>query len=103
MADDERERDEVHHPQAPWWWGTGPVGAAVLVAVGVGWLLWLYVWPSGGSDNPAAGYGAGKAVCIGLVLLGGAVLERFRGRATRERAADERGAGERKAGERGKA
>jgi hypothetical protein len=80
--DGERGGDDWH-PQAPWWWGIGPVGAGVLVLVGVGWLLWLYVWSSGAEDDAGAGYGAGKAVCVGLVLLGGALLQRSRGRAAR--------------------
>jgi hypothetical protein len=80
-VDDERGRDDGPHHQAPWWWGVGPVGAVLLVVAGVGALVWLYVGPSGISDNPGAGYGAGKVVCIGLVLAGGAVLERFRSRA----------------------
>ncbi|WP_328922077.1 hypothetical protein [Streptomyces griseoaurantiacus] len=93
--DDEHGRDGKHggddwHPQEPWWWGIGPLGAGVLVLVGVGWLLWLYVWSSGAEDDAGAGYGAGKAVCVGLVLLGGAVLERLRSRAARGPGAGER-------------
>jgi hypothetical protein len=84
MAEDERGRDD-EHPQAPWWWGIGPVGAGLLVLAGVAYLVWVFGVRSGSSDNPADGYQAAKVVCIGLVLVGGAALERFRSRAVQGR------------------
>ncbi|MDQ0812743.1 hypothetical protein QFZ63_004457 [Streptomyces sp. B3I7] len=89
MAEDERGRDDRHH-QEPWWWGIGPLGAGLLVLVGVGSLVWVFARPSGSSDNPADGYQAAKIMCVGLVLVGGSVLQRFRSRATRGRKAEER-------------
>ncbi|GAA2942902.1 MULTISPECIES: hypothetical protein [Streptomyces] len=80
MAHDERHRSD-EHPQAPWWWGIGPVGAALLVVVGVAGALWAFLGSA--EDDPVGGYGASKVVAIGAVLLGTAVLERFRSRRSR--------------------
>ncbi|MEE4492211.1 hypothetical protein [Streptomyces sp. BE230] len=78
LAHDERDRHD-DHPQAPWWWGIGPIGAALLIVIGIAWVLWEFV-RSGAGHDPVIGYQGGKIVAIGLVLLGTAVLERFRSR-----------------------
>ncbi|WNI30662.1 hypothetical protein [Streptomyces sp. ITFR-6] len=84
MTNDEHDRPDAH-PEAPWWWGIGPVGAVLLIVVGIVGTLWVFVW-SDAMDDTTAGYQAGKVIAIGLVLLGTAVLERFRSR--RPRAAE---------------
>ncbi|GAA3093487.1 hypothetical protein ACFQ0X_39020 [Streptomyces rectiviolaceus] len=87
MAHDEHDRSD-EHPQAPWWWGVGPVGAALLIVTGIGWALWAFLG-SGTADGPMAGYQASKVVAIGLVLLGAAVLERLRSRRSRAQEAED--------------
>lgn len=81
MPHDERDRHD-QHPQTPWWWGVGPIGAALFIVIGVAGALWAYLGSSAG-DNPAGGFSAIKVVAIGLVLLGTAGLERFRSRRSR--------------------
>ncbi|MGW9175471.1 hypothetical protein [Streptomyces decoyicus] len=87
VAHDERDQSDAH-PQAPWWWGIGPVGAVLLIVTGIAWALWEFVG-SGLVDGPAAGYQGSKIVAIGLVLLGTAVLERLRSRRSRAHEAEE--------------
>ncbi|MBB5935667.1 hypothetical protein [Streptomyces zagrosensis] len=77
------------HPQAPWWWGIGPVGAALLCIAGIAWALWEFLG-SGAADDSAAGYQGSKVVAIGLVLLGAAVLKRLRSRRSRAHEATDR-------------
>ncbi|MEV0529831.1 hypothetical protein AB0I66_41075 [Streptomyces sp. NPDC050439] len=67
------------HPQAPWWWGIGPIGAGLLILAGIAWALWGTLG-LGDADDLVAGYHGSKVVALGLVLLGGAVLERLRSR-----------------------
>lgn len=81
MAHDERDR-LAEHPQAPWWWGMGPVGAVLLIVAGIGWTLWSFLG-SGVADGPMAGYQGSKIAAIGLVLLGTVALERLRSRRSR--------------------
>ncbi|PWI06351.1 hypothetical protein DIZ27_33905 [Streptomyces sp. NWU339] len=83
MTNDARGQSDDLHPQAPWWWGIGPVGAVILVIVGIAWTLWLFLGSSGAADNSTVGYGASKVISIGLVLGGTVVLERFRSRTSR--------------------
>ncbi|MFD7923375.1 hypothetical protein ACFV3R_29690 [Streptomyces sp. NPDC059740] len=90
MAQHERDQSD-EHPQAPWWWGLGPVGAALLVLAGIAWALWEFLGP-GAADDPAAGYRGSRVVAIGLVLLGTALLQRFR---SRRSPADEEADGQR--------
>ncbi|MEU6002531.1 hypothetical protein [Streptomyces sp. NPDC047197] len=78
MAHDERDQSD-EHPQAPWWWGIGPIGAALLVVAGIAWALWG-ILGSGAPGGVVTGYQGSKVVAIGLVLLGAFVLERFRSR-----------------------
>ncbi|MEU1805479.1 hypothetical protein [Streptomyces sp. NPDC019937] len=87
MAHDERDHSD-EHPQAPWWWGVGPIGAVLLIVTGIAWALWEFLG-SGATDDPVAGYQASKVVAIGLVLLGAAVLERFRSRRSRAHEAED--------------
>ncbi|MGW7414442.1 hypothetical protein [Streptomyces sp. NPDC054863] len=87
MAHDERDTSDGH-PQAPWWWGIGPIGAIVLIVIGIAWALWAFLG-SGVAGGPMAGYMASKIVAIGLVLVGTAVLERFRSRRARAHGAHE--------------
>lgn len=88
MAHDERDQSD-EHPQAPWWWGIGPIGAVLLIVTGIVWALWEFLG-SGAADDPAAGYQGSKVVAIGLVLLGAAVLERLRSRRSRAHEAEDR-------------
>ncbi|MEV1026068.1 hypothetical protein [Streptomyces sp. NPDC050264] len=81
MTHDNRDQTD-EHPQAPWWWGIGPVGAALLIVIGIAWVLWEFLG-SGATGDAATGYQASKIVAIGLVLFGTAVLERFRNRRSR--------------------
>lgn len=90
MAHDARGQPDDPHPQAPWWWGVGPVGAVVLLGAGITGALWLFPGSPQGADNPAAGYQAGKVVSIGLVLVGTVVLERLRSRTQRADGAEDR-------------
>ncbi|MEU5958518.1 hypothetical protein [Streptomyces sp. NPDC047525] len=94
--DDERDRSATEHPQAPWWWGMGPVGAVLLIAAGIAWVLWSFLG-SGAADGPMAGYQGSKIVAIGLVLLGTVVLERLRSRRTQAHEVGEQRAEEQKA------
>ncbi|WP_371528120.1 hypothetical protein OG302_20605 [Streptomyces sp. NBC_01283] len=70
------------HPQAPWWWGVGPVGAILIILTGIAWTLWAFLGTAS-ADDPVAGYQGSKIVAVGLVLLGAAALERLRGRRPR--------------------
>lgn len=89
MADDARDRSDEEHPQAPWWWGMGPVGAALLVVAGIAWALWAFLGSSGTEDTSTDGYQASRIIAIGLVIGGTAALERFRARTSRTRRAEE--------------
>ncbi|MFI9810236.1 hypothetical protein ACIHEJ_39150 [Streptomyces sp. NPDC052301] len=80
MATDKHNQADGPHPQAPWWWGIGPVSALALVLVGVALALWAFFGPSEAADHPMMGYQASKAIAIGLVVLGSALLERLRSR-----------------------
>ncbi|MFI0811987.1 hypothetical protein [Streptomyces echinatus] len=83
MASDGHDQAGRSHPQAPWWWGIGPVGAFLLVVAGAAWELWVFFGRSASADTPAPlAYQASKAIAIGLVLLGGTLLQRLRGRAS---------------------
>lgn len=80
--------DQSDHPQAPWWWGMGPIGAALLIVLGLAFGLWASL-----SSDPAdlsSGYGAVKAVAIGLVVFGSAALERVRSRRLRKTETEDR-------------
>ncbi|MFC8131141.1 hypothetical protein [Streptomyces sp. NPDC057302] len=81
MPHDERHQSD-EHPQAPWWWGIGPVGAVLLIVAGVAWVLWVFLGTSLG-DTTTAAYQGSKIVAIGLVLFGTAALERLRSRRSR--------------------
>ncbi|MFD7426840.1 hypothetical protein ACFV6Z_07240 [Streptomyces sp. NPDC059818] len=89
MTNDEHDRTDVH-PEAPWWWGIGPVGAVLVIIAGVAGALWAFLG-SGDVDVPVVGYQVGKIIAIGLVLLGAAVMEHFRSRHARARKAAEDG------------
>ncbi|MEV6840537.1 hypothetical protein AB0N17_39680 [Streptomyces sp. NPDC051133] len=80
MATGKHDQTDGPHPQAPWWWGIGPVGALVLVLAGIALALWAFFGPSEAADHPMLGYQASKAIAVGLVVLGGALLERLRSR-----------------------
>ncbi|MFJ1897012.1 MULTISPECIES: hypothetical protein [unclassified Streptomyces] len=88
MANDEHDRSEAH-PEAPWWWGIGPVGAVLLIVAGIAGTLWVFVW-SDAADDTTAGYQTSRVIAIGLVILGAAVLERFRSRRPRATESEER-------------
>lgn len=88
LSNDEHDRSDAR-PEAPWWWGIGPVGAVLLIVIGIAGTLWVFVW-SDAMDDTTAGYQTSKVVAIGLVLLGTAVLERFRSRRTRATESEER-------------
>lgn len=81
LPNDEHDRSDVH-PEGPWWWGIGPVGAVLLIVIGIAGTLWVFLW-SDAADDTTAGYQTSRVIAIGLVLLGAAVLERFRSRRSR--------------------
>ncbi|MFG3255756.1 hypothetical protein [Streptomyces sp. NPDC048172] len=80
--EDERPEATHHHPDAPWWAGTGPAGAVAMIVFGAAAALWLYLRLPGTPDAdgtlPGMFYGAAKVAALGLVLSGGAALNRFR-------------------------
>ncbi|MEU9125543.1 hypothetical protein AB0C96_37920 [Streptomyces sp. NPDC048506] len=71
--------ERVSYDASPWWAGLGPVGGAVLVLLGVVAGVLSFLGLPEGHAVPTALYGAGKAVAIGLVIVGTALIGRLRG------------------------
>lgn len=88
MTNNEHDKSDLH-PEAPWWASLGPVGAVLLIVVGIGWGLWMFLG-SGDTDVPVVGIQMGKVIAIGLVILGVTVMERFRSRRSRATEAEGR-------------
>ncbi|MFE7116991.1 AtpZ/AtpI family protein [Streptomyces sp. NPDC057654] len=106
MPHDERDHSdqpaqpEDHHDASPWWWGLGPLGAIVLVLLGIAAAAWSFFQLPGTADNPASGYyQASKVIAIGLVIAGTTLLGRLRSRTSPTGNAGERG--DERHGERG--
>ncbi|MEK8144845.1 hypothetical protein NKH18_34755 [Streptomyces sp. M10(2022)] len=63
----------------PWWAWLGPLGAVGLIVFGVLLGAWVFLRPTGTSDTQAIGYyQAAKAIAVGLVIAGSALLSRIR-------------------------
>jgi glucose dehydrogenase len=80
MTHDEPEKtDDRRFHTGPWWWGLGPVGGIGLVVA-----VWLRLSGAGASGDQAGVYHqAAKVIAIGVVVAGGAMVERHRARASR--------------------
>ncbi|MFE0760322.1 hypothetical protein ACFW4X_06330 [Streptomyces smyrnaeus] len=76
------EQSEQRHQQradaAPWWAGTGPVGGVVLILLGVGAGLALFLGGFDSQDELTQLHGAAKVVAVGLVVAGTTLLARRR-------------------------
>ncbi|MFD0416005.1 hypothetical protein [Streptomyces sp. NPDC127108] len=64
---------------APWWAGLGAVGGVVLVLLGVGGALVLFLGGFDVEGHLAVLHGAAKLVAIGLVVAGTTLFARSRG------------------------
>ncbi|GAA4100084.1 hypothetical protein GCM10022284_43490 [Streptomyces hundungensis] len=71
-----RGRDAATPPpgDAPWWAGLGLTGGIVLVAIGVGLLLWLVWGGRAATEDWHQYYGAAKVLAIGCVITGTTLL-----------------------------
>ncbi|OON81389.1 hypothetical protein [Streptomyces tsukubensis] len=84
-TDSRKKATKEDHFDAPWWWGLGPIGAAVLVLIGIVGALWLFLRLPGTPEEPTTNYyGVAKVVAIGLVVGGGALLARFQARGSND-------------------
>ncbi|NSC20163.1 hypothetical protein FM076_02630 [Streptomyces albus subsp. chlorinus] len=63
---------------APWWAGLGPVGGAVLIVLGLGAALFLFLGGFDPEGDVTMLHGAAKVVAIGAVVAGGALISRSR-------------------------
>ncbi|TWV55565.1 hypothetical protein FRZ03_07655 [Streptomyces misionensis] len=63
---------------APWWAGLGPLGGGILVLAGLSLLAWLFLGGHSADEEWGAYYGAGKAVAIGAVIAGTALVSKGR-------------------------
>ncbi|MEV7469722.1 hypothetical protein AB0O20_24930 [Streptomyces kronopolitis] len=82
MADkDVAHTDERGYALEPWWAGVGTWGAVAMIAVGALLAAWIFLRLPGTPPGPTHGYyGASKVIAIGLVLVGGTLLNRRRTR-----------------------
>ncbi|MBJ3810770.1 hypothetical protein JGB26_33875 [Streptomyces flavofungini] len=63
----------------PWWAGFGPVGGVVLILLGVGGALFLFLGGFDVEGHLMMLHGAAKLVAVGLVVVGTTLLARSRG------------------------
>lgn len=76
----ERSDDQGHGP-GPWWADLGVWGAVALIVLGALAALWVSFRLPGTPEEPATGYyGAARVIAIGLVIVGGGLLNRRRAR-----------------------
>ncbi|MBJ6998722.1 hypothetical protein ACFYMX_04955 [Streptomyces griseofuscus] len=76
----ERSDDQGHGP-VPWWADLGVWGAVALIVLGALAALWVSFRLPGTPEEPATGYyGAARVIAIGLVIVGGGLLNRRRAR-----------------------
>ncbi|MFG2888432.1 hypothetical protein [Streptomyces sp. NPDC048248] len=79
---DVEQADERSLGYGPWWAALGTFGAVGLIAFGGIAAAWVFLRLPGTPENLASGYyGAAKAVAIGLVVAGSALLSRRHNRA----------------------
>ncbi|WP_244950462.1 hypothetical protein [Streptomyces griseofuscus] len=65
----------------PWWADLGVWGAVALIVLGALAALWVSFRLPGTPEEPATGYyGAARVIAIGLVIVGGGLLNRRRAR-----------------------
>ncbi|WP_405975931.1 hypothetical protein OG496_51400 [Streptomyces sp. NBC_00988] len=87
---DQERSDDRPHPESPWWWGLGPIGAVGLVVLGIAAVVWSFLHLPGTAENQATDYyRASRIVAIGLVVAGTALLGRIRTRGSDKKATRE--------------
>ncbi|MCB5910840.1 hypothetical protein [Streptomyces pinistramenti] len=92
--DGSAERDDRPVGDGPWWVGVGPIGAVVLIVVGIVGEAWVvFRWPGLPDEPDTAYYGVSRVLAIGLVLAGTALLGRLRTRAGKGPEGEEGGEG----------
>ncbi|MFE9611406.1 hypothetical protein [Streptomyces sp. NPDC006012] len=92
MADrDVEQTDQRGYVPGPWWADLGTWGAAALIVFGGLAAAWVFFRLPGTPVEPSSGYyGAAKAIVIGLVTVGCALLGRRRTRAAAVEETDQR-------------
>ncbi|WP_031080409.1 hypothetical protein [Streptomyces sp. NRRL WC-3549] len=78
---DVEQADERGYGPEPWWAGLGVWGAVALIAFGGLAAVWVTFRLPGTPEELATGYHqAAKVAAIGLVIVGSALLNRWRAR-----------------------
>lgn len=78
-TDDASRADTTAPVEMPWWAAFGPVGGVVLILLGVGGALFLFLGGFDVEGHLMLLHGAAKLVAVGLVVVGTTLLARGRG------------------------